>query len=61
MVPTVHVDPKVSRPIEMARGGDTGKDKDKYIMIGGNLELYRYFELKVSKAITMSILLYYYY
>ena len=31
MVPTVHVNLKMSRPTEMARGRDTGKDKDKYM------------------------------
>ena len=45
MVPTVHVDPKVSRPIEMARGRDTGKDKDKYMDVHLYTHLYLYLHL----------------
>ena len=45
MVPTVHVDPKMGRPIEMARGRDAGKDKDGYIGAHPYIYLYLYLYL----------------
>ena len=45
MVPTVHVNPKMGRPIEMARGRDAGKDKDGYIGAHPYIYLYLYLYL----------------